>query len=152
MFSLLRRFLLCLPLIAVASLGACTLFRSNLSYVDDLPGSDRANVAAIIAALVADSMPPDGKPIALVAPLFTQSSDPFTGELKSTLEDQGLKVVEEDTRGDDVHHLRYLLTAHKGGYLLRVSLNDTESSTLLSRGNNGQLVASTPLAVREAIR
>ncbi len=148
----LRRLLFCLPLIAVASLGACTLFRSNLSYVDDLPDSDRATVAGTIAALVADSISPDGKPITLVAPLFTQSGDPFVGELKSTLADSGFKVVEEDTGGEDVHRLRYLLTIYKGGYLLRVSLDDTESSTMLSRGDNGQLIASTPLAVREAIR
>ena len=146
--NILRPLLLCLSLIALASLGACTVFRSNLSWADDLPGSDRANVAETVAALVADRIPPGGKPVALVAPSFTQAGSPFAGELKSALEARGYTILEDDIKADDVHRLRYLLTAYRHGYLLRIYLDDIEASTILSRGGNGQLAAIAPLAIR----
>jgi hypothetical protein len=134
-------------ILAAASLGACAVFRPNPSWADDLGDADAANVAEMVAARVADSVPSGGKPVALVAPPAGRSGNPFTKQLIAALEACGTEVVEE-TAAEDAHRLRYLLTAYQDGYVLRITLDDTESSVMLFRGTGGQLMAAAPLAVR----
>ncbi len=147
----LRCLLFIFALIAAASLSACALLRANASWVEDLEDPDAQIVAVTVAAWVANRIAPGEKPILLEPPAIAQS-DRLTPKLKSQLEAQGYSFAAEDAHASDVHHLRILITAYSSGYVLRVSLDDTEASTLLSRGGDGQLVASVPLAVREAGR
>ena len=148
----LRNLLRIAAIFAIAPLGACAMLGTNQSYMDDLPAADTSIIAATVAAMVADRIAPEDKPVALVPLSFSQSGNPFAGELKSALEARGYRVVEEEAGETDVYSLRYLLTDYQGSYVLRVHLDDTETTTLLSRGNNGQLLASAPLAMREDVR
>jgi hypothetical protein len=148
MLNFIRRSLLLIALIlAVVSLGACAMFRPNLSWAEDLGEADAANVAEMVAARVADSVPSGGKPVALVAPAAGRSGNPFAEQLIAALEARGTEMVDE-TSAKDAHRLRYVLTAYQDGYVLRIILDDTESSAMLSRGTGGQLMAVAPLAVR----
>jgi hypothetical protein len=101
----------------------------------------------MVAARVVDSVPSSGKPVALVAPPAGRSGNPFAKQLIAALEARGTEVVDETT-AEDAHRLHYLLTAYQDGYVLRIILDDTESSAMLSRGPGGQLMAVAPLAVR----
>ena len=138
-------------LIAAASLSACALLRANASWVDDLEDPDAQIVAVTIVGWVANRIAPGEKPILLELSAMAQN-DRLTPELKSQLEAQGYSLAAEDARASDMHRLRILITAYSSGYVLRVSLDDAEASTMLSRGRDGRLVAHMPLAVREAGR
>lgn len=139
-------------ILAIVLLNACTSHIINQSYVDDLSEADTSTIASTVAAMVADRITPEDKPVALVPLASSQSGNPFAAQLKSALEARSYKVVENKAGAKDVYRLRYLLTSYQDGYVLRVNLNDTETTTLLSRGRNGLLLASAPLAVREGIR
>jgi hypothetical protein len=152
MLDFIRRSLLPIALtLALVSLGACAVFRPNLSWADDLGEADAANIAEMVAARVADSVPSGSKPVALVAPAAGRSGNPFAGQLIAALEARGVQVADEAS-AEHAHRLRYVLTAYQDGYVLRIILDDTESSAMLSRGTGGQLMAVAPLAVRGGLR
>jgi hypothetical protein len=143
---MMRSFLI---MIAIASLSACGLIRPNASWVDDMPQQHAASIAEIIATLAVERIPSGSKPLRLAPAPLTQSGDTLTASLTSALEAKGYRLITEETKGKDHHSLRYLVTAYENGYLLRVTLNDAETSTLLKLGADGQLITTAPLSVRE---
>jgi hypothetical protein len=143
---MMRGFLI---MIAIASLSACGLIRSNASWVDDMPQQHAASIAEIIATLTVERIPPGSKPLRLAPAPLTQSGDTLTASLTSALEAKGYRLVTEESEGEDHHSLRYLVTAYQNGYLLRVTAGGTETSTLLKPGADGQPIATAPLSVRE---
>ena len=148
----IRSLLFIFALIVAASLSACALFRIEASWVDDLDEADAVHVASTIAALVSDRIVPGDKAILLAPARMSESGDRLAAKLRALLEAQGHRLAGEDAHAADVHRLRILITGYSGGYVLRVTLDDAEASTMLSRGSDGQLVASVPLTIREAIR
>jgi hypothetical protein len=142
----MRSFLI---MIAIASLSACSLIRTNASWVDDMPQQHAASIAEIIATLAVERIPSGSKPLRLAPAPLTQSGDILTASLTSGLEAKGYQLLTDETEGEAHHSLRYLVTAYENGYLLRVTAGGTETSTLLKPGADGQLIATAPLSVRE---
>ncbi len=139
-----------LIMLALASLCGCGLIRTNSSWVDDMPERHAASIAEIVAALAAERISPGSKPLRLAPTPVTRSTpDALTARLKSALEARGYRLAER-TEGEAHNSLRYLITAYRGGYLLRVTVNGAETSTLLAAGPDGPLIANAPLSVREA--
>jgi hypothetical protein len=139
---------LALILFVLASplLGGCALMMADRSWSVELKDNDAQVVAETIATLVADRIQADGKPIS-VSPAGIASHDSLEVRLATALQSRGFRVDQPET-GEE-HALRYLLTLYGEGYLLRVTLDDTEASTILARGDNGELLAAAPLALRE---
>jgi hypothetical protein len=148
----MRGLLMIAAMIVIASLGGCALIRTDASWVDDLPENTAAPVAEIVTDLVAQTIAPGGKPIMLAPLPFTQPDDALTAELASALQAHGYRLVADEAGAPDHHRLRYRITAWQGGYVLRLDLDDAETSTLLTAGTDGRLVANAPLLVRETIQ
>jgi hypothetical protein len=119
---------------------------ADRSWSVELKDNDAQVVAETIAALVADRIQADGKPI-IVAAAGIASHDQLEARLATALQGRGFRVDPPVT--GEGHTLRYLLTLYGEGYLLRVTLADAEASTILARGDNGELLAAAPLALRE---
>jgi hypothetical protein len=145
----MRSLLMIAALIVIASLGACAFIRTDASWVDDLPENTAAPVAGIITGLVAQNIAPGGKPIMLTPLPLTQPNDALTAELALTLQAHGYRLVTDEAGAQDHHRLRYRITAWQGGYVLRLDLDGAETSTLLTAGPDGRLLANAPLLVRE---
>jgi hypothetical protein len=122
------------------------LMMADRSWSVELKDNDAQVVAETIAALVADRIQADGKPI-IVAAAGIASHDQLEARLATALQGRGFRVDPPVT--GEGHTLRYLLTLYGEGYLLRVTLDDAEASTILARGDNGELLAAAPLALRE---
>jgi hypothetical protein len=133
-------------LLLTSPLGGCALMMADRSWSVELKDNDAHVVAETIAALVADRIQADGKPIS-VAAAGIASHDQLEARLAIALKGRGFRVDPPET-GEE-HALRYLLTLYGDGYLLRVTLDDVEASTILARGDNGELLAAAPLALRE---
>ena len=138
---------LALMLFLLASpLGGCALMMADRSWSVELKDDDAQMVAETIAALVADRIQADGKPI-IVAAAGIASHDQLEARLATALQGRGFRVDPPVT--GEGHTLRYLLTLYGEGYLLRVTLDDVEVSTILARGDSGELLAAAALALRE---
>jgi hypothetical protein len=133
-------------ILAAPLLGGCALMMADRSWSVELKENDAQVVAETIAALVADRIQADGKPI-IVAAAGIASHDQLEARLATALQGRGFRVDRPVT--GEGHTLRYLLTLYGEGYLLRVTLNDAEASTILARGDNSELLAAAPLALRE---
>jgi hypothetical protein len=144
-----RMLLVIFAILAIASLSAC-MFKTEASWSDELSERDSKSLAGTLAGLVTARIAPGEKPILLV-PAANSDGKHLTAELKSLLESRGYALADGEQKLKDAHRLRYLVTAYTGGYVLRVTLGGAEASTMLSRGSDGQLIASAPLAVREVI-
>jgi hypothetical protein len=99
----MRRFLI---MIAMASLSACGLIRSNASWVDDMPQKHAASIAEIIAMLAVERIPPGSKPLRLAPAPLTQSGDTLTASLTSALKARGYRLLTEETGPLDHDSLR----------------------------------------------
>jgi hypothetical protein len=142
----MARLALTILILAAPLLGGCALMMADRSWSVELKDDDAQVVAETIAALVADRIPADGKPM-VVSPAGIASYDQLEARLATALKKRGFGVdPPEATNG---HSLRYLLTLYGEGYLLRVTLDDAEASTILARGDKGELLAAAPLALRE---
>ena len=137
---------------AVVWLAACAAFREERSWSDDLAKEDAAQIAGTVAALIVERVPPkDGKLIAL-APATGTTGKEVDALLGKELEQHGYKLAKTEETPAEAHHLRYLITKYGSGYALRVTLDGVEATTAFSRMSSGQLIASAPLAIREAGR
>ena len=133
-------------------LAACAAFRQERSWSDDLAKEDAVQIAGTIATLVAERAPPKGaKPVA-IAPASGATSKEIEAQLHKALKERGYTLALADEKSAEMHHLRYLVTKYGGGYVLRVSLDGAEATTAFLRMTGGQLGASAPLAIREAVR
>jgi hypothetical protein len=142
----MARLALMVLILAAPLLGGCALMMADRSWSVELKDDDAQVVAETIAALVADRIQADGKPI-IVTPAGIASHDGLEARLATALKSRGFRVDPPET--GEGHTLRYLLTLYGEGYLLRVTLDDAEASTILARGDNGELLAAAPLALRE---
>jgi hypothetical protein len=133
-------------LLLTLPLGGCALMMADRSWSVELTDNDAQVVAETIAALVAGRIQVDVKPIN-VAAAGIASHDGLEARLATALESRGFRV--DPPEAAQGHTLRYLLTLYGEGYLLRVTLDDAEASTILARGDNGELLAAAPLALRE---
>jgi hypothetical protein len=140
-----------LTLISLALLGGCALMLHPTSSAAELSDADVAIIAETITALVADRIG-SGEKVALTASNPAIGDDRLDAHLKTTLDARGYGVQESKAVAETMHSLRYLLTTYARSYLLRVTIDGAEASTLLSRDSGGALIADTPLAVREAVR
>jgi hypothetical protein len=136
----------------VLPLVACAAFRQERSWSDDLGKEDAAQIAGTVAALIVERVPlKDGKLIA-IAPATGTTGREVEALLGKELEQHGYKLTKAEATPAEAHRLRYLITKYGSGYALRVTLNGAEATTAFSRMTSGQLVATAPLAVREAVR
>jgi hypothetical protein len=142
----MARLALILFVLASPLLGGCALMMADRSWSVELKDDDAQVVAETIAALVADRIQADGQPI-MVTPAGIASHDGLEARLATALKSRGFRVDPPET--GEGHALRYLLTLYGEGYVLRVTLDDAEASTILVRGDNGELLAAAPLALRE---
>jgi hypothetical protein len=132
-------------------LVACAAFRQDQSWSDELSKSDTVQIAGTIAAFLLERVPPgDSKPLA-IAPASGATANEMEALLGEQLQQHGY-ILATTEAAPEAHRLRYLITKYDGGYALRFRLDTAEATTVLSRGKAGELVASTPLAVREAVR
>ena len=138
-------------LAALLPLTACAAFHAERSWSDDLGKGDAAEIAGTIAALIVERVPTDGELIAL-APATGATGKEVETLLGKELEQHGYKLAKTEAKPAEAHHLRYLITKYGNGYALRVTLDGVEATTAFSRMSGGQLVASAPLAIREAAR
>ena len=138
-------------LAALLPLTACAAFHAERSWSDDLGKGDAAQIAGTIAALIVERVPTDGELIALAPATGVTGKDVET-LLGKELEQHGYKLAKTEAKPAEVHRLRYLITKYGSGYALRVTLDGVEATTAFSRMSGGQLVASAPLAIREAAR
>jgi hypothetical protein len=144
-----KRFLILIfVILAVASLGACALFRVDGSWAEDLSEREAASAGEILAALIADRIPPGGRAILLIKPSSPSLKDALNAQLASLLEARGYAIADSEKPGD-AHRLRYLITAFEGSFVLRVTIDGGEVSTVLKRAEDGILIATAPLSVRE---
>lgn len=139
-------------LAAVLPLAACAAFRQERSWSDDLGKEDAAQIAGTVAALIVERAPPKGSKLIAIAPATGTTGKEVEVLLGKELEQHGYKLAKTEATPAEAHHLRYLITKYGSGYALRVTLDGAEATTAFSRMTGGQLVASAPLAVREAVR
>ncbi len=139
-------------LATVLSLAACAAFREERSWSDDLTNGDADQIAGAVAALVVERMPPDSSKLIAIAPATGATGEEVEALLGKELQAHGYTLAKAQEKSAETHHLRYLLTKYGGGYALRVTLDGAEATTAFSRLGGGQLVASAPFAVREAVR
>jgi hypothetical protein len=142
----MARLALMVLILVAPLLGGCALMMADRSWSVELRDDDAQVVAETIAALVADRIQADGKPIN-VAAAGIASHGQLEARLATALKSRGFRVDPPEVGTG--HTLRYLLTLYGDGYLLRVTLDDAEASTILARGDNGELLAAAPLALRE---
>jgi hypothetical protein len=134
----------------LACLSGCML-ALHPTVPAELSDRDAQFIADTIAALVADRIA-SGQKIALTGVPGATGDDRLDAGIRAAIERRGF-VLQETTASTEVPHaLRYWLTSYDRSYLLRVSIDGTELSCLLSRGQSGELKAEAPLSVREAIR
>ena len=139
-------------LAAVLSLAACAAFREDRSWSDDIAKEDAAQIAGTVAALIVERVPADGSPLIAIAPATGVTGKEVEALLCKELEQHGYKLAKTEGTPAEAHRLRYLITKYGSGYALRVTLDGAEATTAFSRLGGGQLVASAPLAVKEAVR
>jgi hypothetical protein len=139
-------------LAAVLSLAGCAAFRQERSWSDDLAKEDAAQIAGTVAALIVERVPANGSTLIAIAPATGATGKEVEALLGKELEQHGYKLAKTEATPAGAHRLRYLITKYAGGYALRVTLDGAEATTAFSRLGGGQLVASAPLTVREAVR
>lgn len=145
---MMRQLALMAALLIAPLLGGCALGLAQQSWSAQLSDGDAVAVAETIAALVADRVGADGKPVAL-ASAVTGSNGMLDAALNKALQARGLRMATAEDADAEAHKLRYLLTAYGAGHLLRVTIDGIEVTTILARGGDSALAATTPLAVRE---
>lgn len=138
-------------LIAAVALSGCALARSNGSFVADLPEKDAVPVSTRIAELAAQRLPHGAKIVVAPAASDNAATKEVAARLDEALRARGLAIAGEREAGDS-HALRYEVTQYGGGWLVRVHLDDAEATTVMTRKRDGVLIATSPLAVREAAR
>ena len=144
----MRRRLSTLAICGLAWLSGCVLALHPTTLSAELSDPDIAFIADTIAALVADRIAA-GRSIVLTDPA---GDDRLGAKVKAAIEHRGYPVQGNGASTEDRHALTYLLTSYDRSVLLRVTIDGTEISCLLSRSANGGLKAETPLSVREAVR
>jgi hypothetical protein len=143
---MMRRLAVLVALLIAPLLGGCALGLAQQSGSVGLSEGDATAVAETIAALVADRVGADGKPVALASGV-TGSNGMLDAALTQALQARGPHMATAEDA--EAHRLRYLLTAYGAGHLLRVTIDGVEVTTILARGGDGALAAAAPLAVRE---
>ena len=139
-------------LFAVFVLTGCALGTMNTgSFVEDVPEKDAGQIATRIAELTAARLSPGAKVKLVPGPGQSLASQEIAARLDEALRARGILVAtaHEAVNG---HELRYQVTHYGKNWLLRVHLDAVEASMVLTKGQNGQLSAATPLTIREAAR
>jgi hypothetical protein len=139
-------------LAALLPLVACAAFRGDRSWSDDLAKEDAAQIAGTVAALIVERVPSKSSKLIAIAPATGTTGKEVEVLLGKELEQHGYKLAKTEATPAEAHRLRYLITKYGNGYALRVTLDGAEATTAFSRMTGGPLVATAPLAVREAVR
>ena len=132
---MMRWLVLIAALLIAPLLGGCALGLAQPSWTAELSDGDAVAVADTIAALVADRVGADGKPVALASGV-TGSNGMLDAALTQALQARGLRMATAED--GEAPKLRYLLTAYGAGHLLRVTIDGIEVTTILARGTGGE--------------
>jgi hypothetical protein len=146
----MRKLLSALAICALAWLSGCIL-ALHPTVPAELSDRDVTFIADTIAALAVDRIAP-GERIALTGPAGEGGDSRLDAGIRAAIERRGFVLQENATSTEVFHALRYWLTSYGRSYLLHVTVDGTEVSCLLARGQSGELKAEAPLSVREAIR
>jgi hypothetical protein len=134
----------------LACLSGCML-ALHPAVPAELSDRDALFIADTIVALAANRIAP-GERIAVTGPAGEGGDDRLDAGIRTAIEHRGFVLQENATSTEVLHALRYGLISYDRSYLLRVTIDGTEVSCLLSRGQSGELKEEAPLSVREAIR
>ena len=136
---------LCVP----ALLGACALSLQGDSWADDVSTEDAAAVVAVVEAQISNLTAP-GDGAVFIASDSGPATIPIRAQIGTALKARGYIIADASDNASHAHTLRYQLTTYEGGYILRVFIDDTVTTTHLVKGRSGQLAtASSLVAIRE---
>lgn len=113
-------------------------------------GAAAGALVAALTAIVADRLPPASSTLVLVlvdAP--DAAAGAFAAELTAGLRRAGFALTEPASAPPAAHRLRYRVTPLGDAVLLRVQLDQVEAARLFRPNAAGELVAASPLTVRE---
>ena len=137
-----------LVVLAALTLTGCAVLRADgSSWVEDVPEGEAAQLAARIADLAAGQLAPGDK-VRLAAGRDNAAGREVETHLKAALQARGINVAEGAGEAAP-RTMRYLVTLYGKELLLRVRVDDAEATTMLARGKGGEIIATSPLAVRK---
>ena len=128
-----------LPMSAVLTLSACALHQPPNSYVVGLPETDAGVISTRIAEITAARLPRGEKVSLARLANETHAAQEVAARLDEALLARGLSLVNATSDG---HVLRYEVMPYGPSWLLRVYLDDAETTTVMTRSRGGAWVAT----------
>lgn len=136
-----------LPLSAALTLSACALHQPLGSYVVGLPEIDAGAFSTRIAETAAARLPRGEKVSLAHLANNTGVAQEVAARLDEALLARGLSLVNATSDG---HALRYEVMPYGASWLLRVYLDDAETTTVMTRGRGGTWTAT--VSTEEKVR
>lgn len=136
-----------LPMGAVLTLSACALHQPHGSYVVGLPEADAGAISTRIAEIVVARLPRGEKVSLARLANDTGATQEVAARLDEALRARGLSIVGATSDG---HVLRYEVMPYGPSWLLRVYLDEAETTTVMTRGQGGAWVVTA--SPREEVR
>lgn len=114
-----------------------------------LPPADATQVASATTAFLAERLPPANSVLLLAEPAGCARGDTYSPLLVSALRKAGFGLAVDAAVTPGANVVRYHVTQPwENSVLLRLQLNDRETTQLFTRGLDGVLRPAGPLSVR----
>ena len=122
---------------------------SDGSTAIPMPAADAARMAQATTALLAEQMPPANSVVILKDAAGCARGDTYSPALALSLRQAGFALAVDGQPTPGAHLVRYHVSAPwEDSVLLRVQLDNRETSQLFTRGLDGVLREAGPLSVR----
>jgi hypothetical protein len=131
----------------VCALTACAAIGSNTSWVGTLQPGDATAVASEMTGFLKQELPPARSTLFLDPIRTAEGGDLLTPMLVECLRKAGFALTDGSSPAGTAHVVRYLVTPGPDGVLIRITVDRTEGSEFMVRGNSGGLTKAV-FAVR----
>lgn len=119
------------------------IITSAHSWVDGLTPAESSQFSALVADAIQQQCPDKHIPILLSALPKKQAINTFLPNLAYALQQKGYTLAQPEQIPS--HQVRYRISSLPDGLLLRIKIDDLESSRLYQRSYSGALMAASPL-------
>ena len=122
---------------------------SDGSSAVPLPAADAAQMASATTAFLASQLPPANSVVILRETAGCARGDTYSPALVATLRNAGFGLAADGQASPGASVVRYHVSQPwEDSVLLRLQLNDRETTQLFTRGRDGVLREAGPLTVR----